>query len=217
MTSNKCDFSGDPCDDIKNNSFSSNNISSSNIYNNSMSDPSNTSKVSYPSYSFQPSNVANPNTLASTASSPSSTSNASVNQFFTLANAKKEWYAALPEIVVVFGLSFGISLYMGDEIVTALERGSFMALGQYTAQIAVDMMPKPISDTQVYLYDAEKFAIATSIFIGGNKYILGSEQPIQNLLIESAVASIVAHYSYNATQKAITSASSVASQYSHLY
>ena len=207
MTTIKCDLNSDPCDGINKNSQIK--ISSTNIYNNSMSNPSNTASVSYPSYHTATT------TPSQAVSSPPASSIA--DSFFSISNAKKEWYKALPEVVVVFGLSFGISMYMGDDAMTAVERGTFMALGQYTGQIAIDAMPKPVSDTQIYLYDAEKFAIATSIFIGGNKYIISSRQPIKNLLLESAVASIIAHYTYNATQNLITKSSSVVSQYSHLY
>ena len=209
MTTIKCDFNSDPCDGINKNSQIK--ISSTNIYNNSMSNPSNTASVPYPTYNTATSTATPPKTV----SSPPPSSIA--DSFFSISNAKKEWYKALPEVVVVFGLSFGISMYMGDDAMTAVERGTFMALGQYTGQIAIDAMPKPVSDTQIYLYDAEKFAIATSIFIGGNKYIISSRQPIKNLLLESAVASIIAHYTYNATQNLITKSSSVVSQYSHLY
>ena len=223
MTTIKCDFNSDPCDGINNNSNII--ISSSNIYNKSMSNPSNANSVQFPTYSFTTTNIANPTSTANivapgssntvyskpvgSTTSTSLSSSSVADSFFSIANAKKEWYAALPEIVLVFGLSFGISMYMGDEAMTAVKRGSFMAVGQYTAQIAVDMMPAPVSNNQVYLYNVEKFAIATSIFIGGNKYVIGSQQPLANLFGESVVASIVAHYSANATRNAINSTSSI--------
>jgi hypothetical protein len=129
--------------------------------------------------------------------SPSTTP--SIWSYFTGANASSEFKNDLSEMILVFVTSFGISLYMNDTAKVGAERASFLFVGRYLGAFLADAMVnagyfQSSANMMQYSPLLVKFATATSVFIAGNRYALGSTQPIQNLFGESGIASIVAHY-----------------------
>ena len=197
---NTTDFDGDPSSGF-NDDLSINKISSNNI--NKMSDQASTVNSQTPSYPPQ------------TDSSPSIAS-PSIFSYFTSTNAVSEFKADIGEIVVVFLTSAGISYYMGDEAMIAAERGSIMAFGQYLGGFVADAtatVPSMANIGSLLI----KFIVSTSVYIGGNEYVLTNATPLefQQMFGESIVASVVAHYAGQATKMQINNLSQ--NQYLSMY
>lgn len=167
-----------------------NKIKSNTIIYNSMSDPSN---IDFPSFSFNAAHAA-----ATASSNQNMPSDASIFSYFTPAHAISEVKTELPEMLLVFITSAGISYYMGDEIVTACERGGILAFGQYWGGYLGDAMANSKWNMTQFSGMTTKFVVVTSIFVAGNRYLLESQQPLTNLVGESFVASLVAHFGANA-------------------
>jgi hypothetical protein len=137
------------------------------------------------------------------------TTNPTFFSYFSEKNLEKEFTVEVPEMILVFVTSAGISYYAGDSPTVAGERGAILAVSQYIGgavsqalQNAGDFKSKSSStstskspsDLTQYGPVLSKFLVASGLFVGINKAALGSQQPIQNLFGESAIASVVAHY-----------------------
>lgn len=163
------------CDDLEtNNNCTNNNISANNI---NMSDPNNNDPT------------------------PAAPAGPSIFSYFTGANASAEFKTEWPEMVLVFLTSAGISFAMKDSPLKSIERGSVLAVGQYLGGYLADAMTNAtyfVNSTNSFVlkYGAlmTKFGVATSVFIIGNKAIIGTNLPVAEMFGESALASVVAHY-----------------------
>jgi len=217
---NSIDFDGDPSSGFSN--LTTINLSS-NIYNSSMSNPSNSSSVQFPTYSF-------PTSTASSAASsvhyptgtpppptPATTSQGSIFNYVTGNTYAKDVMADMGELIIVFVTSAGLSYYMGDEWDTALKRGSIMSGAQFIGG-AVAYGTLNIGNVNLTLVgDFTKFVFSSLLFMGGNKYILDSEQPVEILLRESLFSAVVAHYGARTVQNYVDKTQAVASQYTSMY
>ena len=200
---NTIDFDGDPSSGF--NDLTINKISSNNI--NKMSDQS----------------VAQAQLNASqTASYPSQTDSApsiaskSIFSYFMKEHVVSEFKADIGEIVVVFLTTTGISYYMGDELMIACERGSIMGLGQFLGGLVGDAsasIPSMANISSLLI----KFIVSTSVYIGGNEYVLTNATPleIKQMFGESLIASVAAHYLSQATKMQINNLSQ--NQYLSMY
>jgi hypothetical protein len=158
------------------------------------------------------------NIMSNNQPNPPPASTPTVLSYFNIANAKSEFQNDLAEMILVFSTSALISYYQGDDILVACERGGFLFIGQYLGNFVSDAFVNALyftssSNMAQYAPLAVKFGVATSVFVSGNKHILGSQQPYSTLFGESAVASVVAHYGASLIQPSINNAVNDASSW----
>ena len=212
---NSVDFDGDPSSGFSN----SQTINlSSNIYNSSMSDPSNVPhSVTFPSYSFNTQAAASAAQYPSPTPAPPTPANASIFSYATNNTVTKSVMADMGEIILVFATSAGLSYYMGDSQDMALKRGGIMAVAQFLGG-AISYGTLNLGDVNLSIVgDISKFFYSSVLFMAGNKFILESEQDKQVLLRESLLAAIVAHYGSRYVQSYVDKTESVVSQYTSMY
>ena len=138
----------------------------------------------------------------------SATASSSIFSYFTKENVVSEFKADIGELIIVFLTSAGISFYMGDKALIAIERGSIMSIGQYIGGFIADATSSMaiLSNSNIGNL-MTKFIISTSIYIGGNELLINPQIEIKQLFGESLVASIFAHYGGQMTKEQINNLS----------
>ena len=138
----------------------------------------------------------------------SATTSSSIFSYFTKENAVSEFKADIGELILVFLTSAGISFYMGDKALIAIERGSIMTISQYIGGFIADATSNftIISNIGNLM---TKFIISTSIYITGNELLIHPQIEIKQLFGESLVASIFAHYGGQMTKEQINNLSQI--------
>ena len=136
----------------------------------------------------------------------SATASSSIFSYFTKENVVSEFKADIGELIIVFLTTTGISFYMGDKLLIAIERGSIMMISQYISGFIADVASNftIISNIGNLM---TKFIISTSIYIGGNELLIHPQIEIKQLFGESLVASIFAHHGGQMTKEQINNLS----------
>ena len=217
---NSTDFNGDPSSGF----YNSQTINlSTNIYNSSMSDPTNSSSVQFPSYSFNTQSASTASSVQYPSATPPpptptpATTTGSIFSYVTGTNYAQDVMADAGEIIIVFVTSCGISYYMGDDMYVALKRGGIMSVAQFIGGVIAYGTMNLGNVTLTFAGDFSKFIYSSLLFMGGNKYILESEQSAPVLVRESLIASIVSHYGARTVQSYVNSTQTMASHYTSMY
>lgn len=132
-------------------------------------------------------------------SSNSDTDNTFSSFVMDFTQYETELKANVPELILAFLTSAGISYYMGDDPMTCSKRGGVQVLAQYIGGFLGDALQAGgyVSSSNTLI--AYKVLIAGSSFVVLSKQF-GSVLPYTELLGESVTASVVAHYGGNYIQ-----------------
>jgi hypothetical protein len=119
--------------------------------------------------------------------------------YFNATNAVNEFRSEIPDMIIVFMVSFGISVYEGDDYALAAERAGVLSAAQYIGQYMSDALNNAQYFNSSSMFGQAmpvltKFAVATGLFVGTHKFGLSSTVPVDVLFGESAIASVVSHY-----------------------
>jgi hypothetical protein len=125
----------------------------------------------------------------------------SITSYFTEANIEKDIKTDMYELGLTYATSVAISVYQSDTIGVALQRGGFLVGGQLiggllgNALLNADYFQKgKYAQYKQYVPTALKMVTASTLYVVGNKEVLGSEQPPLTLAGEGLIASTIGHY-----------------------